>query len=182
MFIKLIWTRVRQKIGFEGSPVYSWGHRNPQGIAWHPQTHQLFSTEHGQSTHDEINLINSGENYGWPVIEGDQKADGMNSPLLHSGKATWAPSGMTFVTQGPWEGELIAANLRGQQLLGVSLDFSDESIKVLEKNVMFQGEFGRIRDVFEGPDGTVYFLTNNHDGRGNPAPSDDRIMMLVPEF
>ncbi len=73
------------------------GHRNPQGLAWHPETGKLYSSEHGQSAHDEINLIEPGGNYGWPLIEGEtasspEKAN-LKTPILQSGKETWAPSG-----------------------------------------------------------------------------------------
>jgi glucose/arabinose dehydrogenase len=106
------------------SPVYSWGHRNPQGLAWQPDTGVLYSSEHGQSSHDEINIIKPGANYGWPLIEGDETAGkggvSLRLPLLHSGNQTWAPSGMTFITQGPWSGELLVAGLAGEQLLWIS--------------------------------------------------------------
>lgn len=85
---------------FPGSPVYSYGHRNPQGLAWHPETGQLYSSEHGQSSHDELNGIEAGQNYSWPNIEGNQTEVGMVSPILHSGNETWAPSGMTFDSEG----------------------------------------------------------------------------------
>jgi glucose/arabinose dehydrogenase len=161
---------------FPGSPVYSWGHRNPQGIAWNPANGQLYSSEHGSSAHDEINRIESGANYGWPVIRGDEQAAGMKSPLLHSGTTTWAPSGMTFVSKGPWKGQLLVANLRGQQLLRVILE-NDEVKDVIP---LFPDQYGRIRDVKEGADGSLYVLTNNRDGRGNPAEDDDKIIRLVP--
>ncbi|MBG9941515.1 glucose sorbosone dehydrogenase [Brevibacillus formosus] len=164
---------------FSGSPVYSYGHRNPQGIAWYPDTGILYSSEHGQTAHDEINRIEPGANYGWPIISGEQKKEGMKIPLLQSGDTTWAPSGMTFVSRGPWKGQLLVANLRGQQLQKISLDVSQPDT-VLEAATLFQDEFGRLRDVVEGRDGTIYLLTNNRDGRGNPREGDDKIIRLVP--
>ncbi len=164
---------------FEGSPVYSYGHRNPQGLAWHPETGQLYSSEHGQTAHDEINLIQKGKNYGWPTIEGDEVKENMVSPILHSGEDTWAPSGMTFVTEGAWKNQLLVANLRGNQILRVEL--SEDGSEVLEANALFKGEYGRIRNVTEAPDETIYFLTNNHDGRGAPKDGDDKIFRLVPK-
>jgi len=163
-----------------GSPVYSWGHRNPQGLAWHPESGDLYSSEHGQSSHDEINRIVSGANYGWPLIEGDEEgsAEGvaLTPPLLHSGNETWAPSGIAFITQGPWKGQLLAANLAGRQLLKVTLA---ENGNKAAAEALFAGEWGRIRNVAEAPDGTVYLMTNNRDGRGNPQEGDDKLIALT---
>ncbi|MED1915036.1 PQQ-dependent sugar dehydrogenase [Bacillus thuringiensis] len=164
---------------FSGSPVYSYGHRNPQGIAWYPDTGILYSSEHGQIAHDEINRIEPGANYGWPVISGEQQKEGMKTPLLQSGDTTWAPSGMTFVSKGPWKGQLLVANLRGKQLQKISLDATRPDT-VLETATFFQDEFGRLRDVVEGKGGTLYLLTNNRDGRGDPREGDDKIIRLVP--
>ncbi len=176
---------------FPGSPVYSLGHRNPQGLAWHPVTKQLYSTEHGQTAHDEINLIEPGANYGWPLIQGDESqvkpADAgklgpgpLKTPLAHSGDDTWAPSGITFVTKGPWKGNLLAANLRGTQVLRVTLTEDGKGVHAIEP--LYKGEYGRIRAVAEGPDGSVYLLTNNRDGRGQPKADDDKIIRLRPNF
>lgn len=164
---------------FPGSPVYSFGHRNPQGIAWHPTNGMLYSSEHGQSAHDEINRIQKGANYGWPVIQGDQRQEGMTPPVLHSGETTWAPSGMSFVTKGPWAGQLLVANLRGVQLQKITID-PQKPDAVQEATTLMQGEYGRLRDVFEAVDGSLYLLTNNRDGRGTPEEKDDRIIRLVP--
>lgn len=166
---------------FPGSPVYSYGHRNPQGLAWQPGTDKLFASEHGQSAHDELNVIEAGVNYGWPNIEGDETAPQMITPLAHSGTTTWAPSGMTFVTRGPWKGSLLAANLRGEQMIRFELSESGGLTKVSGKQFLFKGQLGRIRDVYEGSDGSLYVLTNNRDGRGTPKEGDDKIIRLVPE-
>ncbi|MDR7315371.1 PQQ-dependent sugar dehydrogenase [Brevibacillus nitrificans] len=163
---------------FPGSPVYSWGHRNPQGLAWNPVNGFLYSSEHGQSAHDEINRIQSGANYGWPVIQGDQQKEGMTAPILHSAETTWAPSGMSFITKGPWANQLLVANLRGMQLQKITLD-AEQPDQVKETAVLWQGEYGRLRDVFEAKDGTLYLLTNNRDGRGTPVEADDRIIQLA---
>lgn len=162
-----------------GSPIYSMGHRNAQGLAWHPVTGQLFSSEHGQTAHDEINIIEAGENYGWPIIEGDktsQKYPQLKTPLIHSGDITWAPSGMTFVSKGPWKGKLLVANLRGTQVLKITLDPNEPS-QVTNIEFLFQ-DWGRIRNVYEGADGTLYIMTNNRDGRGKPQKNDDKIYRL----
>ncbi|WP_409346698.1 PQQ-dependent sugar dehydrogenase [Paenibacillus sp. MBLB4367] len=166
---------------FPGSPVYSYGHRNPQGLVWQPETGKLFASEHGQSAHDEINVIEAGANYGWPTIEGDQTAPRMKPPLAHSGTTTWAPSGMTFVTKGPWKGSMLAANLRGEQLIRFELSGDGGQPAVSGKQYWLQRQLGRIRDVYEGPDGSLYVLTNNRDGRGTPKAGDDKIIRLVPE-
>ncbi|MCM3127590.1 PQQ-dependent sugar dehydrogenase [Paenibacillus provencensis] len=162
------------------SEVYSLGHRNAQGLAWHPETGQLYSSEHGQSNYDELNLIEKGSNYGWPLIEGDERAEGMTSPLVHSGTDTWAPSGMTFITQGPWQNSLIVGGLRGEALLRFELDEEGRASEEPLLEVLFENEWGRIRSVSEGPDGTIYLLTNNRDGRGDPEEEDDRIIALEP--
>ncbi|NHN32033.1 PQQ-dependent sugar dehydrogenase [Paenibacillus agricola] len=176
---------------FPNSPVYSLGHRNPQGLSWHPVTGKLFSTEHGQSAHDEFNLIEPGANYGWPLIEGDIAEvaakdktklgpGALKTPIAHSAKETWAPSGITFVTKGPWTGNLLAANLRGTQVLRVILGSDQQSVQQLVP--LFKNELGRVRNVMEGPDGSIYIMTNNRDGRGNPGAEDDRLIRLRPTF
>ena len=92
---------------FPGSPVYSLGHRNPQGLAWDARD-RLWVVEHGSSATDELNLIKPGSNYGWPVIRGDEQADGLKNPVIHSGRETWAPSGLVFI-----DGALFFVGLRG---------------------------------------------------------------------
>jgi len=166
------------------SLVYSYGHRNPQGLAWQPGTGRLYATEHGPSGFqgccmDEVNLIEAGKNYGWPVIRGDQTQEGMVAPVLHSGESeTWAPGGATFVTHGPWVGSLLFTGLRGQSLYRLVLD-PKEPRKVVSFERLFVRQFGRLRDVAEGPDGAIYLLTSNRDGRGRPAPDDDRVLRLT---
>lgn len=149
------------------SLVYSYGHRNPQGITWDNQG-RLWATEHGQTATDEVNLIEAGKNYGWPTIRGDQTANRMLTPKLHSGSSTWAPAGTAF-----FEGSIYFGGLRGQALYQVKLD-------TLELKEYFKGEFGRIRDVVLGSDNMLYITTSNRDGRGNPAPDDDKIIKVDP--
>jgi glucose/arabinose dehydrogenase len=170
---------------FPGSPIYSYGHRNPQGLAWQPGTGLLFETEHGpsgqQSCCDEVNLILPGQNYGWPQAFGDQMAEGTVPPLLHSGpnsNTVWAPGGATFVTSGPWAGSLVFVALRGESLNRVTLDPANlQSVVGLEQ--YFKGQYGRLRDVVEGPDGALYFSTSNKDGRGRPKDGDDQLLRLT---
>ena len=151
--------------------VYSYGHRNPQGLAWDDKG-RLWATEHGRSGVlsglDELNLIESGKNYGWPTIQGDETRVGMETPRLHSGSATWAPAGMAFVGKS-----LFFGGLRGQALYEITLKgnqpVSREHLK---------GEFGRIRDVVGEPDGMLYITTSNHGGRGTPKEGDDKILRI----
>lgn len=171
---------------FEGSPVFSYGHRNPQGLDWDPITQKLVITEHGPSgergfAHDEINVIEAGANYGWPTIVGDETKEGLKKPLIHSGQETWAPSGATFYTSDnipDWENMFFVANLRGSHLRMFELDLTAD--RVVSSEVLFKDQFGRLRDASMDPDGNLYLLTSNRDGRGNPDQSDDKIIKIVP--
>ena len=166
------------------SYIYSMGHRNPQGLAFHPETGELWSTEHGPSEEqgccmDEINLIKPGMNYGWPVIKGSQIQAGFESPVYHSGDTTtWAPTGGVFVTQGGWKGSLLFTGLRGQALYRATFDSSDpHKIENVER-FLYQ-QYGRLRNVAEGPDGKIYIAVSNQDGRGDPLSQDDRIISMT---
>ena len=167
-----------------GDMIYSIGHRNPQGIDWDNNS-RLIATEHGPSGwrgigHDEINEIIPGGNYGWPDIIGDETKNDMIGPVLHSAQDTWAPSGATFYYGDKipqWNGNFFVAGLRGEHLLMVSFDQNNQ---VTSHEKLFLGEFGRLRDVVEGPDGYLYVLTSNTDGRGVPLPNDDKILRILP--
>lgn len=151
--------------------VYSYGHRNPQGITW-STTGNLYETEHGQSATDEFNFIEPGKNYGWPIIRGDQRQAGLESPFLHSGKDTWAPAGAAYLN-----GSIFFAGLRGQALYEAVI----KNDQVTELKTHFKGEFGRIREVVVGPDNMLYITTSNRDGRGLPKPNDDKIIRVNPK-
>ncbi len=171
---------VPQDNPFSGSPVYSYGNRNSEGLAWQSGTGILFSTEHSSSAHDELNIIKAGGNYGWPSVRGKDTSTGFISPLIESGEDTWAPSGMTFYRGAAfpqWQGNLLFGVLRGEHLHRVVL--SGQEV-VLEER-LFQGELGRLRDVIEGPEGLLYFTTSNKDGLGNIRSGDDHIYRLVPK-
>jgi glucose/arabinose dehydrogenase len=171
---------------FPDSYIWTYGHRNPQGLAWQPGTNNLFATEHGPSgengcCNDEVNLIEKGKNYGWPLIVGDQQREGMVTPLINSGdNGTWAPSGITFVSAGPWKGSLVFGALRGQALYRATIDPNDPR-KITGLESYFKGELGRIRNVYETPekDGNLIILTSNRDGRGTPRSGDDKMIKLV---
>lgn len=170
---------------FSGSSIYSYGHRNPQGLDW-DESGNLVATEHGPSgwhgvAHDEINVIVSGANYGWPDIIGSETMDGLVTPIMNTGDDTWAPSGAEFYDGDKipqWTGKFFVATLRGNHLH--MIDFDLEKNKVISDQKLFDGDFGRLRDVTTGPDGYLYFLTSNQDGRGVPEINDDRILRIVP--
>jgi glucose/arabinose dehydrogenase len=154
--------RVPEGNPFRGSYVYSYGHRNPQGLAWNAAG-DLLIAEHGQSGRDEINLIRPGRNYGWPLVSGSEGRTGMEAPLLHSGSNTWAPSGIAY--SGP---ELLVAAL-GQRGLFVF----DEAAGAL-RPVFSSGD--RLRHVLPvGQD--LYVITTNRSPRAE-GPSQDRLLRL----
>jgi glucose/arabinose dehydrogenase len=165
----------------EGNPfasaVWSYGHRNPQGLAWDAEG-RLWSTEHGPSGsgsgYDELNLITPGANYGWPEIQGDEELEGMVSPVIQSGgSVTWAPGDVEYL-----DGKLYFTGLRGSALYVVSLDGE----KIAGFDTFFSGEYGRLRAVRLGPDGYLYLSTSNRDGRGNPGADDDLILRVNPNL
>jgi glucose/arabinose dehydrogenase len=156
---------------FPGSPIYSLGHRNPQGIAWNGAG-RLFAAEHGPSGHDEVNRILPGRNYGWPDVAGKGGEPRYVDPLLESGSDTWAPSGIAALGS-----DLFVAGLRGRRLLRIRLR-AEASVAGVE--ALLAGTYGRLRDVVVGPDGALYVTTSNRDGRGSPTPDDDRILRVIP--
>jgi glucose/arabinose dehydrogenase len=163
------------------SPVFSYGHRNPQGIDWSPATGELWESEHGATGNDEINAIDAGANYGWPRIEATQTLLGMREPAAFFNPAI-APSGASF-SRGQrfpqFANNLFVGTLRGTHLLRIRFD-SALPRRIVAQERLLEGQFGRIRDVVSGPDGYLYFCTNNRDGRGAPVTGDDRIARLIP--
>jgi glucose/arabinose dehydrogenase len=164
---------------YHGGPsrpeIVSLGHRNPQGFDWQPGTGHLIATEHGPSGgdgpegFDEINDIRQGRNYGWPEVYGEDHK-GFTAPLKVYDDAV-APSGATF-----WHGDFFFATLRGEALRRLRLDGD----RIVGDQSLLKGEYGRLRTVVEGPDGALYVLTSNRDGRGDPADGDDRILRITP--
>ncbi|MDF2804090.1 MAG: Quinoprotein glucose dehydrogenase [Anaerocolumna sp.] len=165
---------------YQDSPVFSLGLRNPQGLAF-GSNNLLYATDHGEIAHDVVNLIQPGANYGWPIVTADNTLTNENfhSPLISSGNETWAPSGLAYITQGPWRGQLLIAALRGNKIVAVTLN--EEGTEPETVNYWFDGEYGRLRDVYQGKDGSIYILTNNRDGRGAPQENDDKIIRLIPD-
>lgn len=166
-------------VGKPGNPqpeIWSWGHRNVQGAAIHPATGDLWATEHGPQGGDELNLVQPGRNFGWPVIthgrnygigtkigDGTERAD-VVAPLAHWVPTSIAPSGMAFLTSDRypgWKGNLFIGALRGQALVRITLDGN----KVASQERLLQSQNERIRDVRQGPDGWVYLVTDAADGQ-----------------
>jgi glucose/arabinose dehydrogenase len=164
--------------------IWSYGHRNPQGLDFQPGTNLLFETEHGPSGGDapgggdEVNIVEKGKNYGWPIVHHKDARAGMESSLLEYTPAIAPASGMFYQgTRFPqFRGNFFFGNLRGQTIIRVVLD----GRRVVSQERLLERQYGRIRDVAEGPDGAIYFSTSNRDGRGSPAADDDRILRLVP--
>ncbi len=151
---------------FSNSLVYSYGHRNPQGLAW-SEDGTMYASEFGQNTWDELNVISAGANYGWPIVEGIEERDGFTVPVQQWATEDASPSGMAYAG-----GMLYIANLRGTVLRGVPTN------NLSSHQDYYSGEYGRIRDVTIAPDGRLWFVTNNTDGRGSPSAGDDRIISV----
>lgn len=169
-----------------GSPIYSLGHRNPQGLSWHPVTKQLWSTEHGPSGNDgpgggdEVNAIVAGGNYGWPLVSHQRSQPGLISPLLVFTPAV-APASAHFYSGQvfpAWKNNLFFGALRGEGLFRVVVSESQPAT-VLSFEKLPNIDVGRVRAVTEGPDGVLYFTTSNRDGRGKVKDGDDKIYRLV---
>ena len=167
---------------FPGSPVYTWGHRNPQGLDWHPVTGDLFITEHGPDRDDEVNILFPGQNYGWPEVTG-APGDSRYVDSTLSLTPTVAIAGAAFVTGDSlpeaWRGNLVFAALKSSHLQRVALE-PPEYRAVVSRQTLFRGQFGRLRAVVMGPDGYLYFTTSNRDGRGSPREGDDKLLRLGP--
>ncbi|MEU1421372.1 PQQ-dependent sugar dehydrogenase [Kitasatospora sp. NPDC005751] len=155
---------------FPGSPVYSYGHRNVQGLTWDPQG-RLWASEFGQDTWDELNLIKAGGNYGWPVVEGAGNRPDFIDPVAQWHTADASPSGIAYADGAVW----IAA-LRGTRLWRVPLD-GDRAAGAPE--AFLDDAYGRLRTVVADRDGTLLLVTNNTDGRGDSRSGDDRILRLT---
>ena len=152
------------------SPVWTWGHRNVQGLAF-DDTGQLWASEFGQDTFDELNRIDKGDNYGWPAVEGKGGAPRYTDPQLVWRTDDASPSGLAYD-----DGHLWMASLRGERLWRVTVD----GRKATDPTAYFVGDYGRLRTVEVAPDGNLWVTTSNRDGRGDPAADDDRILVVRP--
>jgi glucose/arabinose dehydrogenase len=166
---------------FPGNPVYTYGHRNVEGLAWDANG-QLYASEFGQSTWDEVNRIEAGENYGWPEVEGRGGEDlGYVDPITVWPTSEASPSGAEIMVGGAipqWEGDLFVTALRGERLWRLELDGRGD---VVEREKLLDHEVGRVRDVAQAPDGSLWVSTSNHDTYGSPVSAqDDRILRLAP--
>ncbi|MEU6230589.1 PQQ-dependent sugar dehydrogenase [Streptomyces sp. NPDC047042] len=154
---------------FPDSPVYSYGHRNVQGLAWDSEQ-RLFAAEFGQDTWDELNQIKPGDNYGWPEAEGDS-----DDPAFHNPVAKWhtddaSPSGIAFA-----EGSIWMAGLKGQRLWRIPLKGTEAAA---DPQAFLEGEYGRLRTVVSAGGDKLWLVTSETDGRGSPEDGDDRILEL----
>ena len=149
-----------------GSLIYSLGHRNPQGLAWDSDG-QLWASEFGQDTWDEFNRIVPGGNYGWPIVEGAAGDPAFIDPVYQWSTDVASPSGLAFV-----DGTFLLAALHGERLWAIH---PDETVTATD---FYAGEFGRMRDVVAGPEGTAWVLTSNTDGHGTSREGDDRLLQI----
>lgn len=169
------------------SAVWSYGHRNPQGISW-DERGNLYSSEHGPSGFDgpgggdEINRIVKGGNYGWPLVSHEKMREGTIAPIALFTPAEAPGSVLVYVGSifPQFKGNVFFGALRGEGLWRVQIDVNNPDV-VLGQEKLFDGEYGRIREVTEGPDGLIYFTTSNRDGRGSPAANDDRVFRIIPK-
>lgn len=172
-------------VGRDGArpEIWSYGHRNAQGIDFQQGTGMQVQSEHGPSGFDgpgggdEVNVIVKGMNYGWPTVHHTETFEGMVSPVAEYTPALAPASGMFYngTMLAGYTGSYFFGALRGESIMRLTFDGS----RVGSQERMFQGEYGRIRDIVEGPDGAIYFTTSNRDGRGDAADNDDRIMRIV---
>ena len=153
---------------FNGSAVWSYGHRNVQGLAW-DSTSQLYATEFGQNHYDELNRIEPGRNYGWPEVEGMGNDPAFVNPVATWSTADASPSGLAIL-----EDRAYLACLRGAKLYRIGLDGNGAQ-------QLLSGRYGRIRAVVVAPDGPLWLTPSTRDGRGDPAAEDDRILRLLPD-
>lgn len=173
------------------SVVYSYGHRNSQGIVFHPETGDLYVAEHGSRDNDEVMRVVEGGNHGWPAVHGFCDGDTLGEDeycrenQVQEPLEAWTPtvglSGLDYYGADlipGWKGSLLVTSLRGATLW--RLELSANGRQVTRREALFAREYGRLRDVLVGPDGAVYIATSNRDGRGQPAADDDRILRIVP--
>lgn len=174
---------------FSGSPVWTLGHRNPQGLVFSPDGQILYSSEHGPSNDDEINIIQKGRNYGWPTVQGfcdtsNETAFCRDSNVVEpifAWTPTLAVAGLDFYNSDlipEWKNSLLVTSLKASRITQLLLN--ESGTEVLKTNDFFTGTFGRLRDICISPAGKIYIATSNRDSRGNPKADDDKIIEISP--
>lgn len=154
------------------SVVYSWGHRNVQGLAWDGRK-RLWASEFGQDTWDELNAIEPGRNYGWPEVEGEKGESGYVDPVAQWKTSEASPSGIAYA-----EGSIWMAGLRGERLWRIPLSGTPDEEPLAAPQAFLKGKYGRLRTVVAAGGDKLWLVTSNTDGRGTPKPGDDRILLL----
>jgi glucose/arabinose dehydrogenase len=154
---------------FPGSPVYSYGHRNPQGLAWDSHG-RLWASEFGQDTWDELNIITPGSDYGWPIVEGIAHDRRFVDPVYQWHTDVASPSGIAII-----DDTIFMASLRGERLWVIDPAGDGRGVQA---KAYYAGEYGRLRLAVAAGENTLWLLTNNTDGRGSPKPGDDRILQV----
>jgi glucose/arabinose dehydrogenase len=170
--------------------IWAYGHRNAQGLDWQPETNLMFQTEHGpslidgvslfkRSGGDEVNIVERGKNYGWAKISHKMKREGMETAIIEYSPAVAPASGMFYRGSlfPEFKNNFLFGALRGEAIIRLVLD----GRRIVAQEKLFVKTYGRIREIAEAPDGSIYFSTSNRDGRGSPAATDDRILRIVPE-
>ncbi len=171
------------------NPVWTWGHRNPQGLVYSPNGSILYSSEHGPANDDEINIIKKGRNYGWPKVQGfcdlvTETAFCSDSNVVEpifAWTPTLAVAGIDFYNSdliAEWKNSLLVTSLKASRI--TQLKLNETGTEVINKTDFFTGEFGRLRDLCISPDGKVYIATSNRDGRGSAKANDDKIIEITP--
>ena len=171
------------------STVWTWGHRNPQGLAYSPDGKILYSSEHGPSNDDEVNIIIKGRNYGWPNVQGfcnlvTESAFCNDSNVVEpifAWTPTLAVAGIDFYNSDlipEWKNSILVSSLKASRITQLLLD--ETGTTVLKSTDFFTNQFGRLRDLCISPEGKVYVATSNRDGRGSPKADDDKIIEIAP--
>jgi len=169
--------------------IWTYGHRNAQGMDWQPESGLMFQTEHGpslidgvslfkRSGGDEVNIVERGKNYGWAKISHKTKRAGMETAVLEYSPAIAPASGMFYRGNlfPEFKNNFFFGALKGEAIIRLVLD----GRRIVGQEKMFVKTYGRIREIAEAPDGSIYFSTSNRDGRGDPTKEDDRILRIVP--
>ena len=168
--------------------IWSYGHRNAQGMIFQPESGLMFQTEHGPSIidgvslfkrrgGDEVNIVERGKNYGWAKISHEMQREGMETPIIEYSPAVAPASAMFYSGKlfPEWKGNLFFGALKGEAIIRLALD----GRKVAAQERLFEKTYGRIREMAEAPDGSIYFSTSNRDGRGDAKAEDDRILRII---